>query len=162
MATLSTPEAELGGAIPGIKFGIGIKDLVTQINDPDHVGSGFDLFGDNTAAVITITQEITHWRTRHYAIQAGWARDQVGAQSIKVSHIRGINLPADGLTKILQGTAIRKARILLTLRNGTESKEDLGVLRHVWALQNLLAADLISSEEVNHGSVSPGELHPYE
>ena len=31
-ATLSTPESELGGCVPGIKFGIGIKDLTDQLS----------------------------------------------------------------------------------------------------------------------------------
>ena len=30
-ATLSTPESELGGSVPGIKFGIGIKELTDQL-----------------------------------------------------------------------------------------------------------------------------------
>ena len=54
MATLSTPESELGGSIPGIKFGIGIKDLAHQICSHE-MDRGFDMLGDNTATVITLT-----------------------------------------------------------------------------------------------------------
>ena len=105
---MSTPESELGATIPGIKFGIGIKELTDQLlPDKDHE-HGFDLMGDNTATVITITKEITSWRSRHYAYQAGWARDQVATQPIRVSHLPGKELPADGLTKVLQGTALKK------------------------------------------------------
>ena len=90
------------------------------------------MLGDNTATVITITKEITSWRSRHYACQAGWARDQVLNQPIKVSPLPGVDLPADGLTKVLQGTALRKTRIQLTLRNGKEDAEDLRLWTHNW------------------------------
>ena len=115
LATLSTPESELGGSIPGIKFGIGIKELTDKLSPPENPSHevspydlGFDLMGDNTATVITITKEITSWRSRHYANQASWARDQVANQPIRVSYLRGKDLPADGLTKVLQGTALKK------------------------------------------------------
>ena len=121
LTTLSTPESELGGSIPGIKFGIGIKELTDQLNCQEDPPSGFDLRGDNTAMVITTTKEVTSWRSRHYALQAGWARDQVYTQPIRAKHISGKNLPADALTKILQGSEIEKARHRLTLRNGDET-----------------------------------------
>ena len=90
------------------------------------------MMGDNTATVITITKEITSWRSRHYAYQAGWARDQVAYQPIRVSHLPGIELPADGLTKVLQGTALKKTRIQLTLRNGKEDESDLQQYARNW------------------------------
>ena len=88
--------------------------------------------GDNTATVITITKEITSWRTRHYANYAGWSRDQVTYYPIKVSHLPGADLPADGLTKVLQGVALRKVRIQLTLRNGKEDESDLQLYSRNW------------------------------
>ena len=84
------------------------------------------------ATVITITREITSWRTRHYANYAGWSRDQVTNYPITVSHVPGSELPADGLTKVLQGTALRKTRIQLTLRNGKEDQLDLQKYTTQW------------------------------
>ena len=69
---------------------------------------GFDMMGDNTATVITITKDVTSWRSRHYANYAGWARDQVEHRPIRVSRLPGIELPADGLTQVLQGVAFEK------------------------------------------------------
>ena len=132
MATLSTPESELGGSIPGIKFGIGIKDLTDQLRPGEDHEEGFDMMGDNTATVITITKEITSWRSRHYANQAGWARDEVGHQPIRVSHLAGKDLPADGLTKVVQGIALKKTRIQLTLRNGKEDQNELLTYAKDW------------------------------
>ena len=132
LATLSTPESELGATVPGIKFGIGIKDLTDQLVSEQDREEGFDMMGDNAATVITITKEITSWRSRHYAYQAGWARDQVAWQPIQVSHLPGTDLPADGLTKVLQGVALKKTRIQLTLRNGKEDDNDLQQYSRKW------------------------------
>ena len=134
LATLSAPESELGASIPGIKFGIGIKELTDQLVSEKDKEEGFDMMGDNTATVITITKEITSWRSRHYAYQAGWARDQVAYQPIHVSHLHGVELPADGLTKVLQGTALKKTRIQLTLRNGKEDESDLQQYSRNWRI----------------------------
>ena len=131
-ATLSTPESELGGSIPGIKFGIGIKELTDQLLPEETHEEGFDMMGDNTATVITITKEIISWRSHHYAYQAGRAKDQVWNQPIKVSHLPGVDLPADGRTKVLQCTVLRKTRIQLTLRNGKEDAEDLRLWTRNW------------------------------
>ena len=90
------------------------------------------MMGDNTATVITITKEISSWRSRHYSYQAGWARDQVTSLPIKVSHLPGIDLPADGLTKVLQGTALKKTRVQLTLRNGKETQTELSLHERNW------------------------------
>ena len=132
LATLSAPESELGASIPGIKFGIGIKQLTDQLVMDDSITDGFDLMGDNTATVITLTKEISSWRTRHYAICAGWSRDQVTHYPIQVSHLPGAELPADGLTKVLQGIALRKTRIQLTLRNGKEDEQDVQLYSRSW------------------------------
>ena len=131
-ATLSTPESELGGCVPGIKFGIGIKDLTDRLSPEQEHEEGFDLLGDNTATVITTTKEVTSWRSRHYAYSAGWARDQVARQPIQVSHLPCKELPADGLTKILPGTEVKGARIKLSMRNGTENNEDLHMYAREW------------------------------
>ena len=132
LATLSAPESELGASVPGIKFGIGIKELTDQLVSEKGQEEGFDMMGDNTATVITITKEITSWRSRHYAYQAGWARDQVAYQPIRVSHLPGIDLPTDGLTHVLQGIALKKTRIQLTLRNGKEGETDLQQYSRNW------------------------------
>ena len=126
---MSTPESELGGAIPGIKFGIGINDLTNQLEymaDPDK---GFSMERDNMATVITITKEVTSWRSRHYAIRAGWARDQVEAQHIGVKHTPGVQLSADSLTKILTGVALTKARDQLLLRNDNIETDECFIIK---------------------------------
>ena len=118
LATLSTPESELGGCIPGIKFGIGINDLRNQLNEEADEGKSKNIFaleGDNMATLITISSECTTWRSRHYALRAGWARDQVSSRKLGVKHKPGKELPADALTKILSGPELSKARERLLL-----------------------------------------------
>ena len=126
LTTLSTPESELGGAIPGIKFGVGVggfvRQLLPQRDQPENL---FTLSGDNTATIITITTDITTWRSRHYAYRAGWARDQVHDGPIKVVHTPGQGLSADPLTKVLQGGAAVTARQALTL---TDGNKDIAVI----------------------------------
>ena len=132
LATLSASEAELGASVPGIKFGIGIKEFTDHLSPDKQPEEGFDMMGDNTATVITITKEVTSWRSRHYSYQAAWARDQVEYLPIQVSHLAGKDLPADGLTNVLQGTALRKTRTQLTLRNGGETREELALHERDW------------------------------
>ena len=91
------------------------------MNDPEK---GFNMDGDNMATVITITKEVTSWRSRHYALRAGWSRDQVDTQKINVKHTPGVQLSADGLTKILTGIALTKLRRQLLLRNNVQESED--------------------------------------
>ena len=88
--------------------------------------------GGNTATLITITKESTSCRPLHYTNHAGRARDQVGHQPIKVSHQPDKALPADGLTKVLQGTALKKTRIQLTRRNGHDDQEELEMHAREW------------------------------
>ena len=88
--------------------------------------------GDITATVITIAKESTSWRSRHYANQSSWARDHVANQPIRVSYMRGKDLPADGFTKVLQCTALKKTRMQLTLRNGQEDKDEIQLYACVW------------------------------
>ena len=121
---MSTPESELGAAVPGIKFGIGINDLTNQLENMSQTDKGFNMEGETMATVITITKEVTSWRSRHYALRAGWSRDQVDAQNIAVKHTPGIQLSADGLTKILTGAALTKVRSQLLLQSDNQEHED--------------------------------------
>ena len=63
---------------------------------------------------------------------AGDVLTLVANQPIRVSHLPGKELPADGLTKVLQGTALKKTRLQLTLRNGREDVDDVQLHARDW------------------------------
>ena len=70
---------------------------------------------DNMAAVHTIVNEVTSWRTRHYSTRASWIRDMVVKEDIEVAHQSGIDIVADGLTKVLPRIKLVETRQKLQL-----------------------------------------------
>ena len=52
-------------------------------------------------------------RTRHYAFRCSYNRDHLGASGAKLGHCPGVELPADGLTKVLAATKLAAAREML-------------------------------------------------
>ena len=91
----------------GLKLGMALRALIEETtgNQIETV-----LIGDNTAALRVLTTEITRWRTRHFAIRAGWIRDHLRASGISVEHRKGALLVSDALTKVLERVKLAEAR----------------------------------------------------
>ena len=90
------------------------------------------IVGDNLAALRNLEHEVCSWRTRHYSVPAAWIRNRIKEDQVEVRHRAGVSLTADGLTKVLQGTALKKTRLQLTLRNGKEDDVDLQQYARNW------------------------------
>ena len=111
---LSTCEAEIFAHRTGVQLGLCLRDLVKEAT-----GEMVDLKmeGDNAGAVRSVQTEITAWRTRHYAGDASWIRDQLEKEDIKLEHRPGKELIADGLTKILPRELLEQFRSRTALRS---------------------------------------------
>ena len=73
------------------------------------------MIGDNVAAIRQAKYEITNWRTQHYCLTMSWIRDYLVKEGIDLKHIKGVELVADGLTKIVGKVLLTKIRDQLGL-----------------------------------------------
>ena len=69
------------------------------------------------AMIQTILNEVTSWRSRHYAVRAAWACDTVKEEGVNLKHVPGVELIAYPLTKVLAGPELPKARKKLGMIN---------------------------------------------
>ena len=114
LAAMYSCEAELNASLTGSKLGIGIKGIVEEL-------MGFkkaimQLRGDNYATLHSTTNEVTSWRTRHYAMRAAGTRDLIGEEYIEVQHEKGTELVSDALRKVLDKVKLGEAQKCLQLR----------------------------------------------
>ena len=63
MTALSSCEAEVIAHVAGLKLGLAIRDMVEEASESK---CQLEMIGDNMAAIATLTNEVTSWRTRHY------------------------------------------------------------------------------------------------
>ena len=73
------------------------------------------LIGDNLAAIRKLQMEITNWRTRHFAVRAGFLRGYLKLTGIDINHRKGTELVSDALTKVLDRLKLTEARQRLGL-----------------------------------------------
>ena len=117
LATLSSCEAELSASTHGLKIGLGVRAVAEEVTGRVLL----ELQGDNMAMIQTILNEVTSWRSRHYAVRAAWARDTVKEQCAHLKHVPGIDLIADPLTKVLTGPELPSARKKLGMVDVSET-----------------------------------------
>ena len=64
------------------------------------------LYGDNKSALALCQGDVGAWRTRHLRLRAAGLRAAVGCEvsGWHTHHVKGTELPADGLAKAADGT----------------------------------------------------------
>ena len=112
IVSISSCEAELNANVTGVKLGIGIRNVLNELLQEEVP---MRLIGGNLEALMSITTEVTSWRSRHYAMRAAWIRDMVRIAKIEVAHERGTTLVSDASTKVLERTKLKEARQRLGL-----------------------------------------------
>ena len=93
---MAAHEAELNGAVTGVKLGISLRNIVQELLEHPVT---MKLDQDNQGTIRSIIYEVTSWRTRHYASRASWIRDIIQDEGIHVEHVPGLDIIADPLTK---------------------------------------------------------------
>lgn len=114
-ATHSTSEAELTSYCESLVAGRATESLMSVIwNTPvSEDGAVRVIYGDNLAAIALAKGcGQASWRTRHLRIRSRLLRDALegkGPDEVvwELHHLRGTELPADGLTKPLCGLAFK-------------------------------------------------------
>ena len=110
--TMSTAEAELVGYCEAATVLKSVEALMKVIHmscpsgglvDGSHVDNSFEkvVYGDNSSALSILMNPDGGWRTRHLRLRSSCLRELLrdDPQNWKVRHQRGIDLPADMLTK---------------------------------------------------------------
>ena len=110
--TMSTAEAELVGYCEAATMLKSVEALMKVIHtscpsdgsvDGSHVDNSFEkvVYGDNSSALSILMNPDGGWRTRHLRLRSSCLRELLrdDPKNWKVRHQRGIDLPADMLTK---------------------------------------------------------------
>ena len=106
LTAMSAHEAELEGTVTGVKQGLVIAKILEELEERPTT---LKLDQDNQATIRTITTQMTSWRTRHYAVRAAWIRDIIKVDGITMEHIKGVEIIADPLTKVLGGEKLHES-----------------------------------------------------
>ena len=101
--TMSTAESELVGYCEAATMLKSTEALLTVIHDAHTVNEPFEkvIYGDNSSALSILTNPDGGWRTRHLRLRSSGLRELLREepQTWKIRHQRGVDLPADMLTK---------------------------------------------------------------
>ena len=101
--TMSTAESELVGYCEAATMLKSTEALLTVIHDTPTVNEPFEkvIYGDNSSALSILTNPDGGWRTRHLRLRSSGLRELLREepQTWKIRHQRGVDLPADMLTK---------------------------------------------------------------
>ena len=104
--TMSIAESELVGYCEATTMLKSAEALLKVIHGSCNTGDGFDgfekvIYGDNSSALSILMNPDGGWRTRHLRLRSSCSRELLknDPQTWKVRHQRGVDLPADMLTK---------------------------------------------------------------
>ena len=101
---ITTAEAELVAYTEVFQQAEGVATLLEALGMENVRRS---LYGDNKSALALCQGDVGAWRTRHLRLRAAGLRAAVGCEvsGWHTHHVKGAELPADGLTKQLMGPA---------------------------------------------------------
>jgi hypothetical protein len=97
---LSTTEAEFANLTPATLSAKWVADILEQSGVPQP--APLLLFTDSNNAYLTVMNPLVKARTRTIDIRYKWVIEQQQRGMVRLHHIKGIDMPADGLTKPLQ------------------------------------------------------------
>eukprot|EP00435_Cladocopium_sp_Y103_P057146 s1091_g19.t1 len=114
--TLSTAEAELMAMLEGLTALRCIKSIVDMVQETPAEGR---MFSDSTAGISIALGTTGSWRTRHLRIRAQGLHEAIERGETTLEHQSGKVLVADGMTKQLLGTPLKKFVEALNLTTET-------------------------------------------
>eukprot|EP00435_Cladocopium_sp_Y103_P065207 s1247_g27.t1 len=103
--TLSTAEAELMAMLEGLTAMRCIKSIVDMLQQTPTEGR---MFSDSTAGISIALGTTGSWRTRHLRIRAQGLHEAIERGETTLEHQPGKSLVADGMTKQLLGTPLKR------------------------------------------------------
>ncbi|KAL2022214.1 hypothetical protein VTK56DRAFT_5824 [Thermocarpiscus australiensis] len=97
---LSTTEAEFANLTPAALSAKWVAGILEECGAPQPKPT--ILFADSLNAYLTVMNPINKARTRTIDIRYKWVIEQAARKLLEVRHVKGVDIPADGLTKPLQ------------------------------------------------------------
>ena len=97
---LSTTEAEFANLTPAALSAKWVARILEECDAPQPKPT--ILFTDSLNAYLTVMNPINNARTRTIDIRYKWVIEQAERKLLEARHVKGIDMPADGLTKPLQ------------------------------------------------------------
>jgi hypothetical protein len=101
LVTLSSTESEYIALTYAAKEIAWLQRLLSQLGYRGHDLRPFHLQTDNEPALNMIRKDGLHERTKHIDVYYKYTKQQCKDGNVRVSHCRGTEMPADGLTKPL-------------------------------------------------------------
>ena len=118
--SLSTGEAELTAATEGALAAMSTQALLCDVLNEELA---MRLETDSTTA-LALAEGSGSWRTRHLRIKANWLHEKIRSGLIEMVHCRGIEQPADLLTKAMPSTRMLQLMELWNIRRLEPDPED--------------------------------------
>lgn len=105
IVTSSSTEAEFVALTYAAKEAAWIRRLLHQLGYRGVDLRPTVLYSDNLPAVHLVKNSGHHERTKHIDVAYKYVREEYNNNNVSISHIAGVNMPADGLTKPLDKIA---------------------------------------------------------
>lgn len=99
IVALSTTEAELIAAVEGVKEGLWLTKVMTDLG----IRSELQLYSDNQSALSLLKDPTVHRRTKHIEVRMSFLRDAVDRKRVVYKFVTSKEQLADPLTKPLSG-----------------------------------------------------------
>ena len=114
IVTLSTTEAEYVSAVSAGQEVIWLRNLFSELGL--KLDGPSTLYIDNQSALQVAKNPEHHGRMKHLDLRYYWLRDMVDGGLIKVDYVPTLEMPADGLTKLLGKLKVAEMASRLGLR----------------------------------------------
>ena len=114
IVSLSTTESEYVAAMHGMKEGLWLKSLLSEIFGP--FSSPITLFSDNQVAIVLTCDHQYHACTKHIDMRYHWIRWVVEEGAMHLVYCPTDNMVADVLTKVLPSPKVKHFAACLSLR----------------------------------------------
>jgi hypothetical protein len=114
IVSLSTTESEYITAMHGMKEGLWLKSLLSEIFSPFN--SPITMFSDNQATIALMRDHQYHARTKHIDVQYHWIRWVVEEGAMRLMYCPMDDMVADVLTKVLPSPKVKHFAACLSLR----------------------------------------------
>jgi hypothetical protein len=105
IVSLSTMESKYIAAMHGMKEGLWLKSLLSEIFGP--FSSPITMFSDNQATIALTCGHQYHARTKHINVQYHWIRWVVEEGTMRLVYCPMDNMVADALTKVLPSPKVK-------------------------------------------------------
>jgi hypothetical protein len=114
IVSLSTTESEYVAATHGMKEGLWLKSLLSEVFGP--FSHPITLFSDNQAAIALTRDHQYHARTKHIDVRYHWIRWVVEEGALRLVYCPTDDMVADALTKALPSPKVKHFAACLGLR----------------------------------------------